>query len=415
MRPSYKRIDARYLIACMLIVVSGVAMIGFTVHPQKAQAASSPVRIMPLGDSITGSPGCWRALLWNNLQNTGYTNIHFVGTQPPQGCGIPYDGDNEGHGGALATNIVSLNELPGWLSATNPDIVLMHLGTNDVWSNIATSTILAAYSTLVDQMRANNPNMKILVAQIIPMNPSGCSYCAQGVINLNAAIPAWARSKSTAQSPIVVVDQWTGFNDSTDTVDGVHPNDAGNQKMASKWYPPLTAQLNTLMTPGPSTPTPTPTKTTPTPGTTPTPSPTPRTTPTPSPTPGTTPTPSPTPGTTPTPSSTPVTAGACKVSYVVQNQWPGGFTANVTITNTGSTTLNGWALAFAFSDASQQVSQGWNAIWSQSSQQVTATNPAWNKSLAAGTSTAIGFNGVFGSSNPLPASFTLNGAACTKG
>jgi lysophospholipase L1-like esterase len=395
MRLSYKCIDARYLVACLLIIVSGVAMIGFTVHPQKAQAASSPVKIMPLGDSITGSPGCWRALLWNNLQNTGYTNIHFVGTQPPQGCGIPYDGNNEGHGGALATNIVSLNELPGWLSATNPDIVLMHLGTNDVWSNIATSTILAAYSTLVDQMRANNPNMKILVAQIIPMNPSGCSYCAQGVITLDAAIPAWASSKSTAQSPVIAVDQWTGFNDSTDTVDGVHPNDAGNQKIASKWYPPLTAQLNTLMTPGPSTPTPA--RTTPTPGTTPTPSPTPRTTPTPSST------------------STPGTGSACKVSYVVQNQWPGGFTTSVTITNTGSTTLNGWMLAFIFPDASQQVTQGWNATWSQSGQQVTAANPVWSTSLAAGASAGIGFNGVFGSSNPVPASFTLSGVTCAKG
>ncbi len=400
MQPFCKRIDARFLIACALIILSGVAMMGFTAHSQKVQAASPAVRIMPLGDSITGSPGCWRALLWNNLQNTGYTNIHFVGTQPPQGCGIPYDGDNEGHGGALATNIVSLNELPGWLSATNPDIVLMHLGTNDVWSNIATSTILTAYSTLIDQMRANNPNMKILVAQIIPINPSGCTYCAQGVIALDAAIPAWARAKSTAQSPIVVVDQWTGFDDSTDTVDGVHPNDAGNQKIASKWYPPLVAQLNTLMTPGPSTPTPTPTS---------------AVTPTPSPTPAATPTPSPTPTSTPVPTSTPGTGSACKVAYVVQNQWPGGFTTSVTVTNTGSTAFNGWTLAFTFPNASQLVSQGWSATWAQSGQQVTAVNLAWNKALAAGASSGIGFNGTFGSSNPVPASFTLNGVTCAKG
>lgn len=137
MRMSRGRIDAYSLISCVLILVASVVMIGFASSSQKARAATPAVRIMPLGDSITGSPGCWRALLWNNLQNAGYTNIHFVGTQPPQGCGIPYDGANEGHGGALATNIVSLNELPGWLSATNPDIVLMHLGTNDVWSNIA--------------------------------------------------------------------------------------------------------------------------------------------------------------------------------------------------------------------------------------------------------------------------------------
>ena len=94
---------------------------------------------------------------------------------------------------------------------------MMHLGTNDVWSNIAPATILAAYTTLVDQMRASNPNMKILVAQIIPMNPSTCTECAARVVALNAAIPAWAAGKTTAASPITVVDQWTGFDDATDT------------------------------------------------------------------------------------------------------------------------------------------------------------------------------------------------------
>src|SRR4051794_2628057 len=33
-----------------------------------ATAATSTVRIMPLGDSITAGPGCWRAMLWNKLQ-----------------------------------------------------------------------------------------------------------------------------------------------------------------------------------------------------------------------------------------------------------------------------------------------------------------------------------------------------------
>lgn len=46
-------------------------------------------RIMPPGDSITGSPGCWRVLLWRNLQNAGFTSIDLVATLPPQGCGIP--------------------------------------------------------------------------------------------------------------------------------------------------------------------------------------------------------------------------------------------------------------------------------------------------------------------------------------
>ena len=208
-----------------------------------AQAAA-PVRIMPLGDSITGSPGCWRALLWQQLQQNGSSNIDMVGTLPPQGCSVPYDGDNEGHGGALVTTVADQNQLVGWLAATHPDIVVMHFGTNDVWSGRSTDQILAAYSKLVDQMRASNAAMRILVAQIIPVAPSGCADCPTRTVALNNAIPAWAASKTTNQSPITVVDQWTGWNPSTDTGDGVHPNDSGNAKMAQHWYAPLVAAID---------------------------------------------------------------------------------------------------------------------------------------------------------------------------
>ena len=209
-----------------------------------ARSANAQTRIMPLGDSITGSPGCWRALLWNDLRNNGFTNIDFVGTLPPQGCGIAYDGDNEGHGGFLATNIADQNLLPAWLAATRPDIVIMHLGTNDVWNARSPAVILTAFSKLVDQMRAQNPNMQILVAQILPMNPSNCPDCGNRVIAFNAAIPSWAAGKTTAQSPIVVVDQWTGYSTAADTTDGVHPNNTGIRKIADRWFPALSARLN---------------------------------------------------------------------------------------------------------------------------------------------------------------------------
>ncbi|MGA6164674.1 SGNH/GDSL hydrolase family protein [Amycolatopsis magusensis] len=207
-------------------------------------SADAPARIMALGDSITGSPGCWRALLWQHLQQTGHTDVDFVGTLPAQGCGFPYDGENEGHGGFLATGIANQNQLPGWLAPTDPDIVLMHLGTNDVWNNQSTAGILGAYSKLLGQMRANNPATELIVAQIIPMAAPNCGPCAQRVVDLNAAIPAWAQANSTPQSPITVVDQWTGFDPATDTYDGVHPNDSsGIQKIESRWYPALAAAL----------------------------------------------------------------------------------------------------------------------------------------------------------------------------
>ncbi|WP_347331751.1 GDSL-type esterase/lipase family protein [Marinimicrobium locisalis] len=208
-------------------------------------AATAQTRIMPLGDSITGSPGCWRALLWNQLHEAGHTDIDFVGTLPPQGCGMAHDGDNEGHGGYLATNIAYDDLLPGWLRQTNPDVIIMHLGTNDVWSNRPTDDILEAFTTLVEQMRANNPAMAILVAQIIPMDPNeSCGQCNQRVQALNAAIPGWAQNLGTEQSPIVVVDQYSGFDYNADTYDGVHPNDSGDEKIAEAWFGSLTEVLD---------------------------------------------------------------------------------------------------------------------------------------------------------------------------
>ncbi len=153
------------------------------------------------------------------------------------------------------------------------------------------------------------------------------------------------------------------------------------------------------------TPTPVPTATTTsTPGVTPTP--TPGTTPTPTPTPGTTPTPTPTQTATPTPSP----AASCKVSYAV-NQWSGGFTANITITNTSTVTINGWTLTFAF-PGNQQITQGWNAVFAQQGSQVTVSNANYNGSIAAGTSVNSGFNASWSGSNPTPTSFSLNSKVC---
>ncbi|MER7456028.1 glycoside hydrolase family 3 N-terminal domain-containing protein [Micromonospora sp. NPDC126480] len=117
----------------------------------------------------------------------------------------------------------------------------------------------------------------------------------------------------------------------------------------------------------------------------------------------------------PTPTPTPTQGGAgCQVTYAT-NDWGTGFTANITVSNTGTAALSGWTLRFAFPDAGQRVTQGWSATWSQSGTAVTATNAAWNGSLPAGAATQIGFNGTHSGANPRPSSFTLNGAPCTTG
>ncbi len=104
-------------------------------------------------------------------------------------------------------------------------------------------------------------------------------------------------------------------------------------------------------------------------------------------------------------------AAGCQVSYTVTSQWPGGFGANVTITNLGSP-VTGWTLSWAFA-AGQSVQQLWNGSYTQSGANVTVTNAPYNGSLGTGAGTTFGFNGAWTGSNPVPAGFALNGTTCT--
>ncbi|MFE9181825.1 arabinofuranosidase catalytic domain-containing protein [Micromonospora haikouensis] len=106
-------------------------------------------------------------------------------------------------------------------------------------------------------------------------------------------------------------------------------------------------------------------------------------------------------------------AAGCQVSYAVSSQWPGGFGANVTITNLGDP-VTSWRLTWDFG-AGQTVTQLWNGSYTQSGAQVTVTNVSYNGSIPTGGTTSFGFNGTANGSNPVPASFALNGTTCTGG
>ena len=105
-------------------------------------------------------------------------------------------------------------------------------------------------------------------------------------------------------------------------------------------------------------------------------------------------------------------AAGCQVTYTVSSQWPGGFGANVTITDLGSA-VSSWQLAWSFT-AGQTITQLWNGAYTQSGANVTVGNTSYNGSIPSGGSTSFGFNGAWnGSANPTPTAFTLNGTVCT--
>jgi cellulase/cellobiase CelA1 len=118
-------------------------------------------------------------------------------------------------------------------------------------------------------------------------------------------------------------------------------------------------------------------------------------------------------GSTPTATPTTSTGSSCSVHYAITNQWQGGFGATITITNTGTTAINGWSLQFSFANG-QTISQLWNGSYTQSGSAVTITNLSYNGALAPGASltSAPGFNGTWNGTNSAPTTFKLNGVTC---
>ncbi len=104
--------------------------------------------------------------------------------------------------------------------------------------------------------------------------------------------------------------------------------------------------------------------------------------------------------------------GTCKVTYARASEWGGGFTANVTVANTGTTAINGWTLTFSF-PGDQHVTSAWNTQLTQSGAAVTAKDAGYNAAIPAAGSVAFGFQGTWSASDASPTAFSLNGIACT--
>ncbi len=203
-----------------------------------------PTVILPLGDSITQGNtqnNSYRRPLWHTLVDAGYS-VDFVGSLTRNNGGPPpnadFDLDHEGHWGWRADQLLA--SLPGWLGGYTPDIVMMHVGSNDAFQGQSTASTVAEIESIIDALRVDNRNVTILLAQLIPAADSGRN---RRVNEFNAEVPGIVSRKTQIQSPVILVDQNSGFLLS-DLRDGVHPTLAGQQKMAAKWFETLETVLS---------------------------------------------------------------------------------------------------------------------------------------------------------------------------
>lgn len=240
-----------------------------------ATPSTAQYKLMVLGNSITQGnttyPG-YRYELWKMLVDAqldaelvGSHDVNEGGLSPVQGTVYKdrtYTNRNEGHWGWSADEILNGRDgkgnLAAWLQGYTPDIVLLHLGTNDMFRQCGSAEAprpacyqetIEELKEVIKQIRGKNPSTTFFVAKLIPAygQVTG-SWAAGNIQKLNDMIPALVQEMNTAASPVVLVDQNTGFDPTTgaDTHDGIHPNRSGELKMAQIWFAAIEPAITTL-------------------------------------------------------------------------------------------------------------------------------------------------------------------------
>jgi lysophospholipase L1-like esterase len=221
---------------------------------------------MFVGDSITGSPGCWRPAVWTALTDAGYV-VNMVGIRTENECGDvvsmlmePWDPDHTGIGGVTTAKMWVKLAQDEVLAATDPDVIVQLLGTNDLLGGATADDVLDQYTKLLELYREHDAAISLVVAAPPPMSDGACG-CAEAQQALERALPAWALSTSTPGSPVTVADLSTDFDPTTHTSDGIHPNDDGNAVLAAAWLPAISTALDVRALAPEPVPSPTPSPT----------------------------------------------------------------------------------------------------------------------------------------------------------
>ncbi len=191
------------------------------------------LRLMPLGDSITAGyeaitpppdENGYRGPLFTALSGQ-VGMVDFVGSQND---GTMADPDNEGHYGYYINQIANL--IKGELKAYRPNIVTLHIGTNDLNATHEVSTAPLRLAALIDEIMAAEPDATLLVAQLIPSSKASTEA---NIESYNAQIPAIVQARASKGEHVAVVSMSSVTT--ADLTDDIHPNDTGYQKMAVAW------------------------------------------------------------------------------------------------------------------------------------------------------------------------------------
>jgi adhesin/invasin len=197
------------------------------------------IKIMPLGDSITQGFGGssplhgYRDQLASLLAQEGIS-YDFVGTLAD---GSGFDPDHQGIPGISAEQLAS--SVADYLKDNNPDMVLLHIGTNDISNNKTPAAISNYIKSIVDALYRHNNSVRILLCGLVPRKDS--AVLDQKTRELNELLHALVLQKWEDGYNIRFVDQYGAFtsNGSWQTQymkDALHPNNAGYNQMAAAYF-----------------------------------------------------------------------------------------------------------------------------------------------------------------------------------
>jgi acyl-CoA thioesterase I len=220
-----------------LLILAAVAAVMLCAH--RAEAQAQPIRIMPLGDSLTSSldgQASYRYWLYKQLQANGY-NVTFVGSLWGVGDGVSgiysdFPQYHEGHPGATTDDI--LQGARYWMQQARPQIVLLLIGANDFQDGQTALHGFVNTHRIIVALQSVNPYVSVLVAMIPPLAGQRAKDQYYDYLLYQYA-PYW----STRYSPVRVVDLWSGFLTWQDTLDGQHPNVLGEKIYANRFFQAL--------------------------------------------------------------------------------------------------------------------------------------------------------------------------------
>jgi PKD repeat protein len=161
-------------------------------------------------------------------------DVDFVGSEVAgQDILPPIDPDNEGHPGFEANQI--RDEVFDWLQINPADIILLHIGTNNISGSQTVAEIIEEVKEILDDIFAYSPEITVVLAKII--NRKSFS---QKTNDFNNLLPGMVNIHPNKDKVIIVdMEVGAGIDYDTDMIDDLHPNENGYSKMADVWFDAL--------------------------------------------------------------------------------------------------------------------------------------------------------------------------------